>query len=123
MANAKLLSAAGAAVILTVAVSPLPATVSNQFRADPHDVYLNCLMTSYEAEHPGADGPILKAYRACQPIEQNYRIHLIDTGIKPDRVGWLVERVNEVAYARYRGLGLEDTKGCLRIALNSKPLS
>ena len=114
MRKTKFLSAAGAAVILGVAVSPLPETISGNLRADPHDVYLICLMTSFKAERPGKDGPIVQAYRACQPIEKNYRYHLAANGIQPERLGWLVERVNEVAYARYRGLSLEATKGLLQ---------
>ncbi len=89
---------------------------------DPHADYMQCLTNGYGAPEVGGQSAIVRGYYSCTKEANTYRRELVSSGIAVDRVERQVYRINEVAFAKYKGLDFRDTVGCLSKQVN-KPLS
>ena len=122
MASTKLLSIS-AALVATVGAAGLSQT-NPQFltKSDPQAVYMNCLTGRYAVETGKTPDVLLRSYHACQAKEAGYDQFLLAQGLSPEKLKALVIRVNEVTYARYRGVAMNRAKGCLGRALKKEEL-
>ena len=119
MSTTRLWSIAGVALAAGLVAGNGLGPMSN----DPHDTYLDCLMNSYEDSQLGGSQMIMEAYTKCRMAETRYSAYLNKQEIAGPRLLEVVARVNEAAFARYRGLELHETRGCFDRARAGLPVS
>ncbi len=119
MANTRLWSIAGVAL----AAGLVAGNGLGPPGSDPHDAYLGCLTNSYEASRLSGGQMIMEAYAKCRTAETEYAAYLNQRDIAGPRLLEVVARVNEAAFARYRGLELHETRGCFDRARAGLPMS
>ena len=119
MSTARLWSIAGVAVAAGLVAGNGLGPLSN----DPHETYLDCLTSSYEVSQLSGGQMIMEAYAKCRVAETGYAAYLNNRDIAGPRLLEVVARVNEAAFARYRGLELHETRGCFDRARAGLPVS
>lgn len=119
MSTARLWSIAGVAVAAGLVAGNGLGPLSN----DPHETYLDCLTGSYEVSQLSGGQMIMEAYAKCRTAETGYAAYLNGQDIAGPRLLEVVARVNEAAFARYRGLELHETRGCFDRARAGLPVS
>ena len=113
MASARLWSVAGVALVAAAVVTPMKDELIAMAQPDPQEAYLACLTTELDKADPTASvRRMVPAYKNCAHLEAAYRAYLQDSGVRSERVNWVVNRVNEVNYARFVGAAADRTLGC-----------
>lgn len=122
MASTKLLSISGALIAAVGAAGLSQSDPSFLTKADPQTAYMSCLSERYAVETGRTPDILLRSYHACEAKEVGYRQYLLERGLAPEKLRALVIRVNEVTYARHRGVAMNRAKGCLGRALKKEEL-
>lgn len=119
MKGVKLWSVAWVAVAVVGAATVHDGTLISP---NPRDTYLDCLAAKY-AEDSGEISSVAWAYAQCRPAERPLKKQLLSEGMSAEAAQKLIERMNEVAFARFHDLELSATRGCFDIIRREIPLS
>lgn len=113
MANSTLWSLAGVALVTAAVATPMRNELLAAAQPSAEESYLSCLTSELRLADPAANvRRMVPAYQHCTDKEAAYRSYLSDQGIRAERVQYVIDRVNEVNYARFVGSSADRQLGC-----------